>query len=174
MNLKQFSSCSNEHDSWYNSATLFFLWTQQQSILTDRKTYQHHQAFYVTLNVKGIVGYTVRICSATVSSRNKVFIIYEYLSETSGERTVIVSASPLHNNLMTFFENFRQKNLTPSLLYSRFVLNWRLNVVKYNCVLEIWVVIDCALVIFTSRFNGNVLFKRRRFRFHVVGNLSLK
>ena len=125
MNLKQFSSCSNEHDSWYNSATLLFLWTQQ-CILTDRKTYQHHQAFYVTLNVKGIVGYTIWICSATVSSRNKVFIIYEYLSETRGERTVIVSASPLHNNLMTFFENFRQKNLTPSLLYSRFVLNWRL------------------------------------------------
>ena len=73
-----------------------------------------------------------------------------------------------------FFENFRQKNLTPSLLYSRFVLNWRLNAVKYNCVLEIWVVIDCALVIFTSRNNENILFERKHFRFLVVGNLSLK
>ena len=113
MNLKQFSSCSNEHDSWYNSATLLFLWTQQQSILTDRKTYQHHQAFYVTLNVKGIVGYTIRICSATVSSRNKVFIIYEYLSETREERTVIVSVSPLHNNSMTFFRKFSAKQFNP-------------------------------------------------------------
>ena len=113
MNLKQFSSCSNEHDSWYNSATLLFLWTQQQSILTDRKTYQHHQAFYVTLNVKGIVGYTIRICSATVSSRNKVFIIYEYLSETREERTVIVSVSPLQNNLMTFFRKFSAKKFNP-------------------------------------------------------------
>ena len=109
MNLKQFSSCSNEHDSWYNSATLLFLWTQQQSILTDRKTYQHH----VTLNVKGIVGYTIRICSATVSSRNKVFIIYEYLSETREERTVIVSVSPLHNNSMTFFRKFSAKKFNP-------------------------------------------------------------
>ena len=73
-----------------------------------------------------------------------------------------------------FFENFRQKNLTPSLLYSRFVLNWRLNAVKYNCVLEIWVVIDCALVIFTSRNNENILFERKHFRFLVVGDLSLK
>ena len=109
MNLKQFSSCSNEHDSWYNSATLLFLWTQQQSILTDRKTYQHH----VTLNVKGIVGYTIRICSATVSSRNKVFIIYEYLSETREERTVIVSVSPLQNNLMNFFRKFSAKKFNP-------------------------------------------------------------
>ena len=114
MNLKQFSSCSNEHDSWYNSATLLFLWTQQQSILTDRKTYQHHQAFYVTLNVKGIVhGYTIRICSATVFSRNKVFIIYEYLSETREERTVIVSVSPFHNNLMNFFRKFSAKKFNP-------------------------------------------------------------
>ena len=73
-----------------------------------------------------------------------------------------------------FFENFRQKNLTLPLLYSGFVPNWRLNAIWYNCVLEIWVVIDCALVIFTSRYNENILFERKHFRFLVVGDLSLK
>ena len=128
MNLKQFSSCSNEHDSWYNSATLLFLWTQQQSILTDRKTYQHHQAFYVTLNVKGIVGYTIRICSATVSSRNKVFIIYEYLSETREERIVVVSFSPLHDNLMTFFRKIPAKEFNPTV-----VIQWLCTQLTYKC-----------------------------------------
>ena len=73
-----------------------------------------------------------------------------------------------------FFENFRQKNLTLPLLYSGFVPNWRVNAMWYNCVLEIWVVIDCALVIFTSRYKENILFERKHFRFLVVGNLSLK
>ena len=73
-----------------------------------------------------------------------------------------------------FFENFRQKNLTLTLLYSGFVPDWRINAIWYNCVLEIWVIIDCALVIFTSRYNENILFERKHFRFLVVGDLSLK
>ena len=73
-----------------------------------------------------------------------------------------------------FYENFRQKNLILPLLYIGFVPNWRVNAMWYNCVLEIWVVIDCALVIFTSRYNENIFFERKHFRFLVVGDLSLK
>ena len=65
----------------------------------------------------------IRICSTTVSSRNKVFIIYEYLPETREEKIVVVSFSPLHDNLMTFFRKFPAKEFNLPLLYSGFVPN---------------------------------------------------
>ena len=127
-------------------------------------------------NVKGIVGHAIRICSATVSWRNKVFIIYEYLSETREKRIVVVSFSSLRNNLMTFFRKFSAKKFNPIVVmqWLRTQLTSKYSNWKYNCVLEICVVIDCALVIFTSRYNENILFERKHYRFLVVGNLSLK
>ena len=87
--------------------------------MLSRRSFYTNVALYTqknvaeNLNVSSIDGHTIRNCSATVSSRNKVFIIYEYLSETREERTVIVSVSPLHNNSMTFFRKFSAKKFNP-------------------------------------------------------------
>ena len=102
--------------------------------MLSRRSFYTNVALYTqknvaeNLNVSSIDGHTIRNCSATVSSRNKVFIIYEYLSETREERIVVVSFSPLHDTLMTFFRKFPAKEFNPNV-----VIQWLCTRLTYKC-----------------------------------------